>query len=420
MKQKTWFCAVLVTSIAWSVVADACPFCSAVSQTFTEEMQSMDVAVIATLLEAPKPLTPDAAPSEEVPKARFQVKSVVKGESFVKVGQTIETIYFGTGQKGTPFLVMAVEPPKLAWSTPLQLTERAEKYVGTLLTLPAKGATRLEFFQKHLEDKDEMLARDSYDEFAKAPYEDVIALKSKMNHEQLVTWIRSRDVPASRRRLYLTMLGVCGGPQDIPMLEQLLKSSDKLDKAGLDAMIGCYLTLRGADGMPLIEDLFLRNPMAEYADTYAAIMALRFHGSETDVIPRARVLQGLRCLLSRPSLADLVIADLARWEDWSAMDRLVELFKNADEKSSWVRVPVINYLRACPLPEAEKHLVELEKIDPAAVKRANTFFPFGGGSPAPSSPPSSPSPTTPANPATTTTAPTPAVTPTSAAATAAP
>ena len=410
MKLTGWFGALLLVCTAGTAVVDACPFCSAVSQTFTEEMQSMDVVAIATLLEAPKPAGPDAAPSEEVPKAKFQVKSVIKGGAFVKTGQMIETIYFGSGQKGTPFLVMAVEPPKLAWSTPLQLTARAETYLGKLLTLPEKGAARLEFFQQHLEDKDEMLARDAYDEFAKAPYEDVIALKSKMNHDQLVSWIRSRDVPASRRRLYLTMLGVCGGPQDIPLLEQLLKSSDKLDKAGLDAMIGCYLTLRGANGMPLIEELFLSNPSAEYADTYAAIMALRFHGSETDVIPRARVLQGLRCLLARPSLADLVIADLARWEDWSAMDRLVELYRKADEKSSLVRVPVINYLRACPLPEAAKYLAECEKIDPAAVKRANTFFPFGGisnSAPAATNTPPAATPPATAPPAPTTSSPAP-------------
>ena len=113
------------------------------------------------------------------------------------------------------------------------------------------------------------------------------------------------------------------------------------------------------------------------ADTYAAIMALRFHGSETDVIPRERILQGLRHMLSRPRLADLVIPDLARWEDWSVMNQLVELFKDADEKTSWVRVPVINYLRACPDPVAKKHIALLEKIDPTAVKRANTFFAFG-------------------------------------------
>jgi hypothetical protein len=165
------------------------------------------------------------------------------------------------------------------------------------------------------------------------------------------------------------------------MLESLLKSDDRRKKAGLDAMIGCYLTLRGPAGMPLIEDLFLKNAKAEYADTYAAIMALRFHGSETDVIPRERILQGLRHMLSRPQLADLVIPDLARWEDWSVMDQLVQLFKDADEKTSWVRVPVINYLRACPKPVAKKHIALLAKIDPTAVKRASTFFPFGAAGP---------------------------------------
>ncbi len=129
--------------------------------------------------------------------------------------------------------------------------------------------------------------------------------------------------------------------------------------------------------MQTVENLFLSNKNAEYTDTYAAIMALRFHGQEEKVIPRERLLAGLRTMLDRPQLADLVIPDLARWEDWSAMNRLVDLFKNADEESSWVRVPVIKYLQACPLPEAKVRLAELAKIDPEVVKRANTFFPFG-------------------------------------------
>jgi hypothetical protein len=156
----------------------------------------------------------------------------------------------------------------------------------------------------------------------------------------------------------------------------MLTSEDRRLKAGLDAMIACYLTLKGPEGMPLVEDLFLKNLQAEYADTYSAIMALRFHGTESNVIPKERILEGLRHMLDRPQLADLVIPDLARWEDWSVMDRMVQLFKEADEKSSWVRVPVVNYLRACPLPKAKEYIKELEKVDPAAVKRANTFFPF--------------------------------------------
>jgi hypothetical protein len=81
-------------------------------------------------------------------------------------------------------------------------------------------------------------------------------------------------------------------------------------------------------------------------------------------------------------LSDLVIPDLARWEDWESMDKLVRLFKDADEESSWVRVPVINFLRACPRPEAKAHLEELAKLDPESMQRANSFFPLGGGVPA--------------------------------------
>ena len=369
---------VLVGSLINST-ALACPFCAAVSQTFTEEIDSMDAVVVGELVKLPPKADPDEdVASREAPKATFKIVQILKGDTYLKGMETIQTIYFGDGKLGKPFLIMGVDPPKLMWSTPLQITERARKYVPQLLALPKEGPRRLEFFQQHLEDDDEMLARDAYDEFAKAPYADVIALKDKMNHDRIVGWIEDQDVPASRRRLYLTMLGVCGTEQDLPMLEKLLKSEDRKAKAGLDAMIGCYLTLMGSEGMSLIEDLFLKNEDSEYADTYAAIMALRFHGSETDVIPRKRILQGLRHMLDRPQLADLVIPDLARWEDWGSMDRLVQLFKEADEKSSWVRVPVINYLRACPKPEAEKCITELEKIDPDAVKRANTFFPFGG------------------------------------------
>jgi hypothetical protein len=174
------------------------------------------------------------------------------------------------------------------------------------------------------------------------------------------------------------MLGVCGNAKDVPMLADMLSSSDRKAKAGLDALIACYMTLKGPTALELVEDLYLKNDKAEYADTYAAIMAIRFHGSETEVVPRQRLVRALRYMLDRPQLADLVIPDLARWEDWDVMPKMVELFKTADEKSSWVRVPVINYLRACPKPEAKQCIEELEKIDPAAVKRANTFFPFGG------------------------------------------
>jgi hypothetical protein len=175
------------------------------------------------------------------------------------------------------------------------------------------------------------------------------------------------------------MLGICGQDEDVSILEEMLKSPDRQVRVALDAIIACYVILKGSDGLPLVEDLFLKDEQAEYIDTYSAITALRFLGQESDVVPKVRLMEGLRYILDRPKLADLVIPDLARWQDWSVMDKLVQLFKDADEQSSWVRVPVVNYLRACPKPQAKKHLEELAKIDPDAVKRANSFFPVPGG-----------------------------------------
>jgi hypothetical protein len=380
-----WALAAMIAVGSFSTVAYraiACPFCSAVSLTFSEEINNAQLAVIAKLAEA-APQTD--ANSLDVAKAKFEIIKVLKGEEALGKERKFEAVYFGDSPVGTTFLVMGIDPPNINWSTPIALNERGIDYVVKTMDLPATGADRLVFFQDFLEDKDETLARDAYDEFAKAPYADVLALAPRMHHEQLVNWIKSPEIPVSRRRLYLTMIGAIRDPNDTVVLEEMIKSKDRQTKGALDALVAAYLTIKGPDGMPLVEDLFLRNQDAEYTDTYATIMALRFHGTEEKIIPRERLLSGLKLMLDRPKLADLVIPDLARWEDWTVIDRLVELFKTSNEESSWVRVPVINYLRACPNPEAAAKIEELAKIDPDAIKRANSFFPLGaaaGGAPA--------------------------------------
>ncbi|MEX2111856.1 MAG: hypothetical protein WD845_01640, partial [Pirellulales bacterium] len=317
--------------------AQACPFCAAVALTFSEEIGNSQVAVIAKLAYLPPRADTDSAAAnfQEIPKAKFEIVKVLKGEIDLGDTRTIETVYFGDGQVGSKFLVMGIDPPMLNWSTPIAISDRGEQYITDVLALPKDEGDRLAFFQDYLEDSDELLARDAYDEFAKTPYAGVLALKDRMKHDKLVEWIQSAKIPVSRRRLYLTMLGVCGGEQDLPMLEELIKSKDRQTRGALDALVAAYLTLKGPDGMVLVEDLFLKDKDAEYTDTYATIMALRFHGTEEKVIPRARLLEGIRLMLDRPQLADLVIPDLARWEDWSVMDRLVELFKTSDDESSW-------------------------------------------------------------------------------------
>lgn len=361
-----------------------CPFCTPVAPTFSEEMKSTDAVLIAELVKrgdrggsggkiAEQLGAPQQAP-RAVKKSELVISKVIKGEKYLKVGDRIEAFVFGDGVKGDQFFVTGVEPPSFSWST-MKASPRVVEYISKLGKLPKSGTKRLAFFMNYLEDKEEVLARDCYDEFAIAPFADVIGLKAFIDRKKLRTWIENKDIPASRKGLYFTMLGIAGTEKDATFLEDLMKSGDDQKKTALDSMIACYITLKGAKGLKLIDDLFLKNAKSSYSDSFAAIAALRFHGSEADVLKKEQIVASLRHMLNRNDLADLVIPDLARWEDWSVVEDLVSLFKDADPETSWVRMPVVNYLRACPLPKAKKYMVELEKLDPKTFKRARAFFP---------------------------------------------
>lgn len=415
--------AIALCALAAAPSARACPFCSAAMQTLSQEMASADAALIVELVEPMPPLPTDSAAGpaafDPTATAKFRVVEVLRGEEKLAGAKEINVVYFGQDQPPKKFFVTgiaAITPDKLEWTTPVPLSDRAVEYIRKLPTLPAEGMERLLYFQEHLEDADPLLAQDSYDEFARSPYADVIALGPHMHHDQLIDWINDPRVGPTGRRLYLTMLGVCGKPEDVGMLEsflhydyQLMKpglataistsaigagniggaglldeivhAEERRKKESLDALVACYLKLKGPDGLALINEKYLANPAAEYKYLHSAIMALRFHGEETDVIPREDLLKSMRLALSHSEFADQIIPDLTRWEDWGIMPQLVTMFKEAQEPY-WIRQPVVSYLLvAADQPgdvgeKAKTVLAELESLDPETVERARNLQSF--------------------------------------------
>lgn len=377
-------CAFSGWSVTTATSSALCPFCKPVAPTFAEEMKTTDAVLIAELVKRGKREVTSKKIANElgfqsttpsaVGKSELKIVKVIKGKKYLKAGETIEAYVFGDAVKGDSFFITGVEPPAFSWST-MKASKRVIEYISAIQDLPTQGSERLAFFLNYLEDKEEVLARDSYDEFAIAPFADVKGLKKLIERKKLRAWIENKDIPASRKGLYFTLLGIAGTPEDADFLKKLMASGDDRKKAALDSMIACYITLKGPEGLKTIEELFLANKKSSYSDAFAAIAALRFHGFEGHVLKKEQIVVSLRHMLDRDDLADLVIPDLARWEDWSVMDKLVELFKAADPETSWVRMPVVNYLRACPLPKAKKVMAELEKLDPKTFKRARAFFP---------------------------------------------
>ncbi len=354
-----------------SVTTAFCPFCAAINATFGEQIDKHDLVVIAKLIEQP----PEAQEDDwEFPKGKFEIDQVLKGGEWVAKGMVFPTQLVGKYPLGQKFLVMGVEPPQVLWSTPIQASDKLIKYLFDAQQLPNSGPERLVFFQEYFENEESVIAFDAYDEFAIADYNDLIAMKDRIKREQIIQWINDPEIRVDRRRLYFTMLGVCGQADDVEMLEELIRSKEEDKLAGLDSLVACYLLLKKSDGLPLIEERFLKDPEIDFRDANAVLSALRFHGTEVEVIPRIRLAQSARLFLDRPELADMVIPDLARWEDWSVMDQLVEMFETASEDNQWIRVPIITYLKACPKPEAKAHIAKLAKIDPDAVRRAEFFM----------------------------------------------
>lgn len=399
--------------------AAACPFCSAAMATLGQEIAGADGAVIAELIK-PMPMSdPAAGPVDPtMATATFRIVKVLRGQEKIGDVKEIGVVYFGEDQPEKKFLITglaAITPDTLEWTTPVPLSPRAVEYVEKLPTLPETGVERIAFFQEHLEDEDPLLAQDSYDEFARSPYADVIALGPRMHREKLLEWIKDPGVGPSGRRLYLTMLGICGQPDDVKMLEEFLNYDYQLAKPGiaaaigmtgvlgaspgmglidealhaderrkkesLDALIACYLKLEGPGGLELINEKFLGNPTVEYKHLHSAIMALRFHGEETDILPREKLLDSMRRALDHREFADQVIPDLTRWEDWDVMPRLVTMFKESPE-DDWIRQPVASYvLVAAEQPgevgeRARGVLADLEEIDGATVERARSLSAF--------------------------------------------
>ncbi len=355
--------------------AVACPFCKAVGNTLTEDLAASTVAVIAERVAVKIPTTKDGSrsPDPTLKLGIFKIQEIVKGHTTIKGVSDLEILFRDAVGEPNRYLIFGSGDP-LLWTTPLAITESEAEYFKALPSLPAKGAERIEKFLPYLEHADRLISEDAYDEFARAPYADVKAIKPLLSAEHLKRRLEDPALDLNHRRLYATMLGVCGTREDAPFMAERITSPDRAYRKGLDAFVGCYLTLMGEAGLPLVEQNLFTNEQAEFTDINAALTAVRFHLDEK-IIPRERLIASLKLLLERPELADLVIPDFARGKVWDLLPEMEKLYVKSEKTSAWVRVPIIRYLRDNPLPEAAALIEKLREIDAESVTRAETMFP---------------------------------------------
>lgn len=308
----------------------------------------------------------------------MRVTEVVKGNPDL-VDTLIEIASIKEMPQADFFFHIGYGEAAVEWVHPKPVSSESAEYLRGLRDVPEQGPERLKPFLRHLRHADDTVATDAYNEFAEATLDDIAALSDRLDREWVISQLRDASVPVHRRRLCWTFLCQCGTAADADLFDELLRKrkNDATFDPGMDAAIGCFIS--GEPGLARIERDYLSNPDASYLDIFAAIGAIRVHGTELKMFPRERLAASLRLVLNQPALADLVISDLARWEDWSAIDRVVKLFEEATEETRFVRPAAVLYLKTCPLPAAAASLEKLRAIDPKTVESAEASMRFYGG-----------------------------------------
>ena len=278
--------AALLIAAAVSTV-QACPFCEAPSLTLSEQLAQADAAVLVQWVEGTKPT--DKLAGSTV----YEVKQIVRNhKDTVKVGDRVTLRRYRSSKVGDLFMLMGSKGVSIDWGSPLEVTETGFNYISQAPSPEVPTTKRLEYFVRFLEYPDQMIGTDAYGEFANAPYKDITAL-------------------------------------------------------GVDGLMSGYLLLTGEKGLDLIDKTKLSNRDVPFSETYAAMQALRFMWRYAEGrIEKERLRQSMRILLDRPELTDLVIADLARWKDWSVQDRLMSIYGEDPYNIPSIKRAVVRYLRS--------------------------------------------------------------------------
>ena len=372
-----------LAAISLSTVA-ACPLCLAPSQTWSEMIVAADIVMLAELA------TIDEGSDTQRPFAIFQILDVHKGKQHVAKAKTIRIDDYVYGKKGDHYLIKAAftdaDTPQimetfvtaksktqetsakpiqkvsattlevagkdstaakvLTWDSPESITAAAWQYVTEAPTPEAVPLDRLTYFLKFLEHQDSLVAADAWGEFAKSEYSDIKSLSDSFDSAKLRAWITNSETSPERLSLYGLMLGMGGTKQDAEFLRKQigLPQGDAI-RFGCEGLMGGLLVLEGDEGLRFLEESRLNDATVETFEVYAVVQAVQFlWNHEPDTIGKQRIRQAMHPLLQREELREIAIIDLARWEDWSLVNKLPAVYEACKADDERTTRAIVGYL----------------------------------------------------------------------------
>jgi hypothetical protein len=319
----------------------------------------------------------------------FAIRDVLRDQTDrLKQGQSLTLDSYREGNAGDPFLILGSGESAIDWDPPLPMSEAAVRYVRAAPAPTAPAPERLEYALRFLDDSDPVITNDAFTEFAAAKYDDVKLVAAGVTPQRVRAWLADPKCDPLRIGFFGMLLGIVGSQDDAPFLEARILEPVEF-RSGSDGLISGYLLLTREAGLDLIDRTKLRDPEAVGLEKSAAMNALRFLWTYApECIPQERLRASMRLMLDYPPLVDVAIVDLARWQDWSVMDRLVAQYGRGSDADPALNRKIVGYLlaaeRAKPkggsadtpahVRKAKEHLAQLRRDDPETVREAERGF----------------------------------------------
>ncbi len=372
--------------------AKACPFCSVQGQTLSGEVNQADFIVAGELKNPKRDATDITKGSTEL-----HITDTVKSHPYlagkkilmlpryvdIAAGETRYLVFCSVYANNIDATAAAVTSTAILGNLsrytldpyrgePVKADSKLPEYLkGALAVREKDSISKLNYFFRHLDSADTVIAADAFMEFGNTDYKDIRTVAEKLPPDTLIAWLKNPQTPASRYGVYGMMLGHCGKKEHAQEIRALLDDANKVYSSGLDGLLAGYIMLDPKGGWQYLTGM-LNDDKKEFPLRYAGLKVLRFFWeSRSDVISHEEVLSGMKMLVSQSDIADLPIEDLRKWEQWDTADFVIATGKRESHQSiPIVRRSILRFaITASPKSKiATEYVADARRIDGDRVK----------------------------------------------------
>ena len=361
-----WLIACIAAGTGFVTQAAACPFCGVVGRSLAERR---DTAATTAVGESVGPAARDGVGRLTQP---FVVQQAIRGRAAVTAAPV-------TARVAAPVAGTALLFGDAAGWEAVAAEESLLAHVAAAPANTEPAAERLAWYAARLEHADPAIAADAFTEFGLAPFAAVRDAARAFDAEQLTRWIEEPGIDQRRRGFYGLALGIVaaaepdarGRERFVAALRRAAEAPGSDLRAGFDGLLAGIVVAEAEAGLDFLAARGLLDGDTRPGDARHALAVLRFTWENlAATVPRDRVAAATARLLANPAVAADAAVDLARYQDWSAIDAVAALWEPLGRDDPLVRRAVAGYLAACPLPAARGQLDRLRAADPDGVRAA--------------------------------------------------